>query len=54
MAVLHDVSKEDLLPVAGEKVTDWILKARRNELMFNSGGGGVFGRVLDILFPKEE
>ncbi|MDQ7095817.1 endonuclease Q family protein [Desulfosporosinus sp. PR] len=54
MTILHDVPPEDLLPIAGEKVTSWILKARGNELKFLSGGGGVFGRVVDILSPKEE
>ncbi|WP_088226419.1 endonuclease Q family protein [Desulfosporosinus sp. FKB] len=49
MAVLHEVSEEELIPVAGEKITAWILKARRNDLEFISGGGGVFGKVLDIL-----
>ncbi|KLU66231.1 hypothetical protein DEAC_c16300 [Desulfosporosinus acididurans] len=49
MAVLHEVSEEELIPVAGEKITAWILKARRNDLKFISGGGGVFGKVLDIL-----
>ncbi|WP_407308369.1 hypothetical protein [Desulfosporosinus sp. SB140] len=54
MAILHNVPEEDLLPIAGEKVTYWILQARGNALTFLSGGGGVFGRVVDILSPKEE
>jgi uncharacterized protein (TIGR00375 family) len=54
MTIMHEVTEEDLLPVVGEKITSWILKARNNELKFVTGGGGVFGRVLDILSPKEE
>lgn len=54
MAVLHYVGAEDLLPVAGEKVTAWIIKAREGTLDFESGGGGQFGRVVDILSPPVE
>ena len=54
MAVLHYVGEEDLLPVAGEKVTAWIIKARHGTLDFESGGGGQFGRVVDILSPSVE
>ena len=51
MAVLHHVPAEDLQRVAGEKVAVWIIKARRGELNVEAGGGGVFGRVVDILSP---
>ncbi|AFM42212.1 hypothetical protein Desaci_3316 [Desulfosporosinus acidiphilus SJ4] len=54
MAVLHEVTEAELLPVAGEKVTRLILKARHNDLRFISGGGGEFGRVLDILPDRKE
>jgi len=54
MAVLHHVSAEDLQRVAGENVAVWIMKARRGELKVQAGGGGVFGRVEDILYPSME
>lgn len=49
MAVLHQVSEEDLVKVAGEKVANWILRSRAGKLEFLPGGGGVFGKVVDIL-----
>lgn len=49
MAVLHQVSEEDLVKVAGEKVAHWILRSRAGKLEFQPGGGGVFGKVVDIL-----
>jgi len=51
MAVLHHVDSSDLVRVAGEKVAVWIIKARRGDLTIEAGGGGVFGRVVDILSP---
>ena len=51
MAVLHDVDENELQSVAGEKVAGWIIKARRGELKVEAGGGGLFGRVVDILSP---
>lgn len=49
MAVLHQASKEELGRVAGEKVAQWILSSRAGKLSFQAGGGGVYGRVVDIL-----
>jgi uncharacterized protein (TIGR00375 family) len=49
MAVLHHASKEDLIRVAGEKAAQWILGSREGKLVFQEGGGGVYGRVVDIL-----
>jgi uncharacterized protein (TIGR00375 family) len=49
MAVLHQVSEEDLIKVAGEKVAQWILRSRWGQLEFLAGGGGLFGKVVDIL-----
>jgi len=54
MAVLHHVPAEDLQRIAGEKVAAWIIKDRRGELKVEAGGGGVFGRVVDILSPSVE
>ncbi|CAA7602094.1 Polymerase/histidinol phosphatase-like [Acididesulfobacillus acetoxydans] len=49
MAVLHEADPEDLMRVAGEKAARWILGSRRGELRVEPGGGGIFGRVVDIL-----
>jgi uncharacterized protein (TIGR00375 family) len=49
MAVLHQTSEEDLVNVAGEKVAQWILSSRAGKLEYQAGGGGVFGKVVDIL-----
>jgi PHP family Zn ribbon phosphoesterase len=49
MSVLHEVSERDLTQVAGEKVAQWILHSRVGKLEFRAGGGGVFGKVVDIL-----
>lgn len=54
MAILHQVNPEELQAVAGEKVAVWIIKARSGELTVEAGGGGVFGRVMDILSPQVE
>lgn len=49
MAVLHEIPGEDLERIGGEKISQWILKARTGQLDFIAGGGGIFGRVVDIL-----
>lgn len=49
MNVLHQASEEDLIRLAGEKVAQWILLSRQGKLQFQAGGGGVFGKVVDIL-----
>lgn len=49
MAVLHQASQEDLVKVVGEKIARWILSSRSGKLIFRPGGGGVYGRVVDIL-----
>ncbi|TGE34260.1 endonuclease Q family protein [Desulfosporosinus sp. Sb-LF] len=54
MAVLHQVGATDLERVAGVKVSAWIMKARSGELNVEEGGGGVFGRVVDILSLRPE
>jgi len=51
MAVLHEAAAEDLERVAGEKIAGWIIKARQGHIRIDAGGGGVFGRVVDILSP---
>ncbi|MCB8816476.1 endonuclease Q family protein [Desulfosporosinus shakirovi] len=54
MTILHQVNMEELRAVAGEKVAAWIIKDRYGELIIEAGGGGVFGRVVDILSPEVE
>ena len=49
MDILHNVDLEELRRIAGEKVAAWIIKARCGELKVEAGGGGLFGRVVDIL-----
>jgi len=54
MGILHQVNMEELQSIAGEKVAAWIIKDRYGELIIEAGGGGVFGRVVDILSPEVE
>lgn len=49
MAVLHQASQEELVKVVGEKTAEWIMSSRTGKLIFQAGGGGVYGRVVDIL-----
>lgn len=49
MAVLHHASGDELVRAAGEKAAQWILGSREGKLVFQEGGGGVYGRVVDIL-----
>jgi len=54
MAILHQVDVEELRSIAGEKVAAWIIKDRCGELKVEAGGGGLFGRVVDILSHSVE
>ncbi len=47
--ILHHVSAEELNRVAGEKISTLILSSRQGKCSIQSGGGGVFGKVVDIL-----
>lgn len=47
--ILHHVSVEDLNRVAGEKIASLILSSRQGKCVIKSGGGGIYGKVLDIL-----
>lgn len=49
MAVLHEAAEQELVETAGEKTARWILHSRAGTLKFQAGGGGVFGKVVDIL-----
>lgn len=45
MAIIHQVSYEELQQVVGEKIATWIQMAREQKLSFEEGGGGVYGRM---------
>lgn len=49
MAVLHEVPLEQIERAGGEKAAYWVAKSRRGELVVEAGGGGFFGRIVDIL-----
>jgi len=49
MQVLHEVPVEELISFAGEKVGNWISFSRQGKLEFQAGGGGLFGKLVDIL-----
>jgi len=53
MAILHEVPEADLLRVAGEQASSWILKSRRGELAAEAGGGGVYGRVRSVAAAED-
>lgn len=54
MAVLHEVPEDRLQQIVGEKTASWVIKDRHGELNIEAGGGGKFGRVVDILSPRME
>lgn len=45
MNILHNVSRQDLAEVTGEKIADYIEQARNGTLALSSGGGGKYGKV---------
>lgn len=45
MTILHELSKDDLEAVVGEKVANHIVLAREGKLEIQAGGGGVYGKV---------
>lgn len=49
LAVYHEANLEDLTSIAGEKAAKIILKAREGKLEFSAGGGGYYGKVVDIV-----
>lgn len=46
MTILHKLSKDDIEAVVGEKLADSIVKAREGKMHIQSGGGGVYGKVI--------
>lgn len=49
MNVYHQATFEDLKTVIGEKLALVVVKAQKGQLEFSSGGGGIFGKVTDII-----
>jgi uncharacterized protein (TIGR00375 family) len=45
MRVLHDVSREQLTEVVGEKLANLIVLARSGKLHIHAGGGGKYGKI---------
>ena len=45
MNILHKLSKDDIEAFAGEKIACNIERARSGDMMVQSGGGGVYGKV---------
>ncbi len=46
MAVLHESTPQELAEVVGAKLAQLIVGAREGTLAFESGGGGIYGRIL--------
>lgn len=53
MAVLHEVPLEALTRVAGEKIASLIERSRRGTLQVSAGGGGIFGKVVDVSYGAD-
>jgi PHP family Zn ribbon phosphoesterase len=47
MAILHEVSLEELGQVVPGKIAKMIDLARKGELNIERGGGGVYGKVVE-------
>lgn len=45
--ILHHIEEGELKSVIGPLLTEKILKARRGEWKLESGGGGIYGRILE-------
>ena len=45
MDILHKLSEDDIEAVTNVKIAHLIVQARTNELIVQSGGGGVYGKV---------
>jgi len=52
MNVLHRAPEDELAQTAGEKAAAFIVSARRGTLRIDSGGGGQYGKVVDV--PERE
>ena len=45
MNIIHNLSKDDIEAVVGEKVANNIISARDGKIKIQAGGGGVYGQV---------
>ena len=45
MTILHELSKDDIEAVVGEKIANKMIEAREGNVKIESGGGGVYGKV---------
>ena len=45
MNILHKLSKDDIESVVGEKLANFIERARKGEVKVQSGGGGIYGKI---------
>ena len=45
MNIIHNLSKDDIEAVVGEKVSNNIISARDGKIKIQAGGGGVYGQV---------
>ena len=45
MTILHDISKDDIEAVVGEKIANNIINAREGNVTIQAGGGGVYGKI---------
>ena len=45
MNILHKLSKDDIEAVVGEKIAKNIINARNGNVIIQSGGGGVYGKI---------
>ncbi len=45
MNILHKLSEDDIEAVVGEKISSYIIKARKGDMKVHSGGGGNYGRI---------
>ena len=45
MNIIHNLSKDDIESVVGEKVANNIISARNGKIKIQAGGGGVYGQV---------
>ncbi|NLI93568.1 MAG: hypothetical protein GX434_15680 [Peptococcaceae bacterium] len=47
--VYHQATLDQLIPVLGETAAHTVIKAQEGKLRFSTGGGGIFGKVSDII-----
>lgn len=45
MSILHTLSEDDIEGVAGRKIAELIVRARKGDMQIQAGGGGVYGKV---------